>query len=351
MDDDIKRLAQETCLALIPQFYGENREAVRIQQVNDNIIEPFAAAIMRLNRNAYIQTMDSDALSDMELGLGIVPSGTLEQRRQAVIDALCDMLVVNDDYAVEVARAASGEDDMSVDTDPVNLTSGVHRSTNTDDGNEVSQIFEAISVLKPIVPQNLELYAQINTEKTGTMMLNHAHRSAISCSLGTLKYHPVPVPVPPADIYIGTTTTCPAGTTALYSPYFWMYAFSSSNGTNWWNPSYYQDATPPISDSSLETVGGTRYAEVILTNGSGGTTSPTLFRLAEYSNRPELYMDSSYNTSDSLRNGAIVKFGAEVAMQQFNLPTDLYSISGTTISWNMSHPLMVLLSGKVCTPQ
>lgn len=350
MDDDIKRLVQETCISLIPKYYDDVLEALRIQQIHDGIIEPFAAAIIRLNRNGHIQTMDADALSELEAGLGIAASGTLEQRRQAVIDAMCDMLIVNDNYAVDLARSASGQQDMQVDTDPHVLTLGVHRPTNTDDGEEISQISTAIKALKPMVPQNLVLYAQVNTQIDGDMVVSRAHRSAMSFSLGRIAYQPPPSPGPvPTEIYIGTSTVCPAGTVTLYSPYFWMYAFQNANSTNWYLPNYYQAAMPPLTDNSQQAVGGTRYAEVVLTNGTGGTFSPSTFQLAQWNDKPEFYMDSSYSSTDSNGNGTIVKFGSDLAVQRFDLPANMYSISGTTITWNMSHPLMVLLQGKLCT--
>lgn len=158
---------------------------------------------------------------------------------------------------------------------------------------------------------------------------------------------PDPEPPQPESIEIGSTTTCPAGTTTLYCDYFWCYAFNNANGSNWYTPQYYESATPPITDYDLYMVGGTRYEEVVLTDGSYGTFSPTQFRLAEWSSKPEFYMDSDYYSTDSSRNGVIIKFGTDAYVYtRFALPSDMYTISGTTIIWDSSHPLMVLLNGK-----
>jgi hypothetical protein len=85
---------------------------------------------------------------------------------------------------------------------------------------------------------------------------------------------------------------------------------------------------------------------VILTNGTGGTFSPTEFKLAVYNSAPEFYMDTAYISENFDKNGAIVRYGSDIPTQSLNLPSDMYTISGTTITWNMSHPLMILLQGK-----
>lgn len=157
-------------------------------------------------------------------------------------------------------------------------------------------------------------------------------------------------PTAPEELLIGVTTECPAGTTSLNSEYFWVYAFGQTyyGDTNWYDPSYYQNATPPYyqSDSTLTPVDGTKYSEVVLTNGAGGTYSPNSFALSLYNSKPELYLDNGFGSLSSIRNGVIVKYGSDIPTQSLNLPSDMYTISGTTITWNDNHPLMILLRGK-----
>lgn len=156
-------------------------------------------------------------------------------------------------------------------------------------------------------------------------------------------------PTAPEELLIGVTTECPAGTTSLNSEYFWMYAFSNASSANWYYPNYYQSSAPPYYEGASTTkypVGGERYSDVILTDGIGGTFIPSEFCLCVYSGRPEFYMNASYTAQSSTMNGAIVKYGSHYPTQSLNLPSDMYTISGTTITWNMSHPLMILLQGK-----
>lgn len=156
-------------------------------------------------------------------------------------------------------------------------------------------------------------------------------------------------PTAPEELLIGVTTECPAGTTSLNSEYFWIYAFSNCTTANWYLPSYYQNAHPPYyegTSSTLYPVGGEKYSEVVLSNGEGGTFTPGTFCLCTYREVPEFYMDEAYSSSHADTNGAIVKYGSQYPTQSLNLPSDMYTISGTTITWNMSHPLMILLQGK-----
>lgn len=157
-------------------------------------------------------------------------------------------------------------------------------------------------------------------------------------------------PTAHTELLIGVTTECPAGTTSLNSEYFWVYNFRETYNsyTNWYKPLNYQNATPPYyqSDSTLYPVGGTKYAEVILTNGLGGTFIPTSFALDLYMSEPEIYIDPGYETAYANDDGVVIKYGSEIPTQSLNLPSDMYTISGTTITWDMSHPLMILLQGK-----
>lgn len=155
-------------------------------------------------------------------------------------------------------------------------------------------------------------------------------------------------PTAPTELLIGVTTECPAGTTSLNSEYFWMYQFYHADSANWYSPVMFQNREPPFyqTDSTMYPVGGSKYLEVILTNGIGGTFSPTEFKLAVYNSAPEFYMYPTYTGENFDKSGAVVRYGSDIPTQSLNLPSDMYTISGTTITWNMSHPLMILLQGK-----
>lgn len=342
--------------SVFPKIYDGFTEIDELANGEDALLDTIRTLVVTALDDKVISTASPEKVSEFEENLYLSSIGlTMDERRQQILDYLNRSRVFNDKALSELVASMAGGRDTSIAIDHNSLTLGITVENDGDDGTLLSVWI--VERILPRVPQNLSLYARVECGLNGAPVANHAGMCAISGSLAGVSYTytpPEPTPVPPTppaptSIYIGSTTSCEAGTTTLYSPYFWMYGFQSTNGTNWYTPNYYQSATPPVTDSSLETVGGTRYLEVVLTDGAGGTFSPTTFRLAEWSSKPEFYMDSSYSSQDSNKNGAVVRFGSDVSTQKFNLPSDMYSISGTTITWDMSHPLMALLQGKECT--
>lgn len=135
----------------------------------------------------------------------------------------------------------------------------------------------------------------------------------------------------------------------IASDFYWAYSFRSHSGNNWFNPLYYQNSVPPITDMSLKPVNGVRYKSVLLSdNTNGATFKPTEFRLASYRNLPELHINSPF-TATSNDNCMIVSFNKSVVSYTFPLPEDIYSINDRDeITWNTDHPLYDLLINNRC---
>ena len=188
MDDDIKRLPQETCLALIPQFYDGVLEATRVQQVHDAIIEPFCDAIMRIHRNAYIQTMDGDALSAMERGLGIDIYGTIEQRRQAVINAMSDPHIMNDSALLALIQSLSGGATNDFSIDAQNLILQFEKMTNTQGEHEADELKEALETAQPVIPSNLATEMAVLAENDIEATAIYGWTSILETDLGTPEF-------------------------------------------------------------------------------------------------------------------------------------------------------------------
>ena len=135
----------------------------------------------------------------------------------------------------------------------------------------------------------------------------------------------------------------------IASDFYWAYSFRTHTGRNWYIPLYYQNSVPPITDTSIKPVDGTRYKSVLLSDNARGITfSPTEFRLARYKSLPEFYTNSSYSAT-STNNGMIVSFNKSVVSYTFPLPDDMYSINDSNeITWNTDHPLYNLLLNNKC---
>ena len=135
----------------------------------------------------------------------------------------------------------------------------------------------------------------------------------------------------------------------IASDFYWAYSFRIHTGSNWYNPLYYQNSVPPITDTYLKPVDGTRYNSVLLSDNTNDTTfRPTEFRLASYRNLPEFYTSSPF-TAASSDNCMIVSFNKSAVSDTFPLPEDIYSINDRDeITWNTDHPLYGLLINNRC---
>lgn len=162
---------------------------------------------------------------------------------------------------------------------------------------------------------------------------------------GYTKSSVVPFPVP---VTIGVTTEVPPGVTRITSGFWWMYQFNGGSSlSNLWTPVYYATQTL-LATSNQEQPGGAEYETVYFWNGAYmedfGQLAITV-RLQMYNSLPEFYTSSSEGVTGS-QCGIVIKPGYAptwISGSEWDLPSDLYTISGTTLTWNTSHPLYNLL--------
>lgn len=152
----------------------------------------------------------------------------------------------------------------------------------------------------------------------------------------------------PAPITIGVTTQVPLGVTRITSGFWWTYHFNGGGSlSNLWTPAYYASQTL-LAPSNQEQPGGAEYETVYFWNGSHmedfGALAITV-RLQMYNSLPEFYTSSNESVTGT-QCGIVIKPGYAptwTSDSEWDLPSDLYTISGTTLTWNMSHPLYNLL--------
>lgn len=157
----------------------------------------------------------------------------------------------------------------------------------------------------------------------------------------------------PLAIYIGETTELPAGVsgTTLSSDYIWRYNFSKANSTNFWSsPAQYgangSSVPSGINTGTTYNVGNSLIDKAYITSGTDSNIQRyglTTLRLSSYD---DWYFNSipSY-PSTSMKRAIIFKM---TDGSVWNLPSDMYTISGNSITWDMTHPTMVLLKGLEC---
>lgn len=192
MSDEITTLKSKTCFAHVPKFYDGILEMMRIQQANDAVVKPLIDSILRFFRNSYFETMDVDSIVQYESFLNIEASGTLEQRRAAIIDMLNDHVVLNDDAILQIIHALEGAGLVTYDVDSHECTLNVHFPANSEH-DDIDVLNTVIEALKPIIPLNLLLFKSVNATAEQTPVMNHVVHASMQTDLGTLEYEEPPV--------------------------------------------------------------------------------------------------------------------------------------------------------------
>lgn len=157
----------------------------------------------------------------------------------------------------------------------------------------------------------------------------------------------------PLAIYIGQTTELPLGVsgTTLSSSYVWRYNFNNANNTNFWSSSEQYGAngnTVPsgINTNTTYTVGNSLIDKAYITTGTDEAItkySLTSLRLSSYN---DWYFNSIPSYPNSSMKRAIIFKMTDGSI--WNLPSDMYTISGNSITWDMTHPTMALFNGLEC---
>ena len=157
-------------------------------------------------------------------------------------------------------------------------------------------------------------------------------------------------------VTVGTTATVPATTFAAESPYYWFYNFQSGTSyRNLWDPTKWANninpSNPPGSDY---TIPDSNYAEVWLWDGQSVlalANSSYTFHIGIYNLRPEFYTSNSVSVNKTLC-ACVIQPAAGSAVftrTEYSLPNDLFTVSGTTLTWNTAHHLYNILNGKTVT--
>ena len=332
---------------VFPKIYDGFREVDELAKGEDAMLGIMQDCTRLVSSDKLITLANESKLSEWESELGLSGNGmTLEERRAQMAAFLGRSRVINDAALLAIARNAAGSDNIDIVTNSDDLTCQIRKPENSIDANQDQELRSAYIAVRPAMPQNLSLRAVVPASLSHTVTANHAVHTSIGCHLG---YHELPPPAPQA-ITIGVTNTVVAGTTTVSSEYWWMYDFTSgSSMSNLWFPQSYSSQLD--ADSAQEPPGGAEFSVVRFWDGSASSDFGiwgTELRLATYSGAPEMYTTKGSAVTSSLC-GIVVKPGYAptwIAETSFELPADLYTINGTSLTWNTSHPLFWLLNGE-----
>lgn len=174
---------------LFPEIYDGFLEADELSLAEDRMLQLVASAIQTCMNDKVISTASSDKIAEYEDGLGLSGEGlTLDERRQQVIDYINRSRVINEETLHSLTQSKAPGYTVYEKTDPQELTLGIF--TEEDDTQGHLPAVGIVDEIRPTVPQNLALYAGVETTFERPLVVSHAHFSALWSTLGTIVWTP-----------------------------------------------------------------------------------------------------------------------------------------------------------------
>lgn len=181
---------------LFPQIYEGFLEADELSLAEDRMLQYVASVVKTCSDDKIISTASSEKIAEYEAEFGLSADElSLEERRQQVIDYINRSRVLNEEILHEMCQALAGDHTVYEQLDVENLTLGIY----TDDDGELPSV-EILKAIHPKVPQNLAVYAGVESSFNRDIVINHANYSALWASLGTVEWHEPPEPPPPPPV-------------------------------------------------------------------------------------------------------------------------------------------------------
>lgn len=162
-DKEVREALDIGTRPLFPGIYEGFIEVDALAQGENAILGVLRNAVYRYFQNRNLQTLNKEAAEALESGLGLAHSGTIEQRRVALYEAINKRFFLNDaELEARIERLADGED-VRFRGDPQALTLEIWKDGG-EDGSEFIA-YDIAEALKPIIPQNLQLVAEMYADE------------------------------------------------------------------------------------------------------------------------------------------------------------------------------------------
>lgn len=188
---------------LFPAIYDGFLEADELSLAEDRMLQLVASAVQTATNDKIISTSGDDKIAEYESEFGLSASGlTLAERRQQVIAYINRSRVINEATLHSLCASLAPDYAVYERTDPQALTLGVFTEEDAEDGT-----LPAVGIvdgIRPTVPQNLALYAGVDTAFDRPVIVSHAHYSALWAGLGTVERQ-VPRGMPVGGVLTATS--------------------------------------------------------------------------------------------------------------------------------------------------
>lgn len=188
-------LGRLTTADVFPKIYEGFREIDALKTAEDSMLEILKSVAKKGAVDKMITTAGIEKIAEYEQYLELSSGGTIDERRQRVIDFLQRNRVINEDSATELARDVSGNDALYLDVNSDDLTLKVCTPENEESGTEQTEIATAIKALLPYVPQNLSMMGQVQTSLENEVNATCGWTTHLQTELGSIEYvEPEPEP-------------------------------------------------------------------------------------------------------------------------------------------------------------
>ena len=183
----LQRIADLTTADYFPAIYNGFVEADALVQGENSLLGLIREYVIQLWQNRNLLSMTEEKTAEFENRLHITPSAsqTLDDRRQTVADAINERFVLNDATLHEICQGLAPDFTVYEKTDPQELTLGVFTTEDGEDG-ELPAV-GIVDTIRPTVPQNLALYAGVETHFERVAVISHASFSALKAGLGKVQ--------------------------------------------------------------------------------------------------------------------------------------------------------------------
>lgn len=190
-------------LELFPAIYDRFLEADELSLAEDRMLQLVASAVQTATNDKIISTASDSKIAEYEEEFGLSSSGlTLDKRRQQVIDYINRSRVINEEKLHEICQSLAPDFTVYEKTDPQELTLGVFTEEDAEDGTLPA--VGIVDEIRPTVPQNLALYAGVDTAFDRPIVISHANFSALWAGLGTVERQ-VPRGMPVGGVLTATS--------------------------------------------------------------------------------------------------------------------------------------------------
>lgn len=170
---------------LFPAIYEGIIEADALAQGEDEILRVLRNAVYKYFQNRNLQTLNEEAAYALETGLGLDHSGTIEERRETLIEAVNKRFVFNDAaLAARIEQMAKAEGvTVHYEIDPIALTMRIWREGENENGSFIA--YDIANTLHPTIPQNIQLISEATIKNAAHERGTLANIAAFSTSVST----------------------------------------------------------------------------------------------------------------------------------------------------------------------